>query len=469
MKKGISLITLVITIVVVIILAAAVIIALGQNNPISLAKSARDKQSINNIEEEFDIYISSRYAKEIGTFDRESFTVEADNTQITEILPSIKGTEFEGNVSIKNGKLQINLPNRAVVNYIVKDNNKTINGLTPNYDNPIIPVGFRAIDTKDATWNTDNGWRNGLVIEDADGNQFVWIPVYNLGSNDRVEYARWVGGPSDVNTVTSSQVTDDNVPLTGSGDKELAQITKYKGFYVARYEASLPNALVNLSTPMYDLNTIQIPNTTTYYKPESKLNGFVWNYIDYTNAKDVAENAYEIKSLDGNTTFVKSGLITGRQWDTMLKFIEQTKNDDANGNGVNTNSTVWGNCYDRKPININTGYYKNGSWDTSNYINASITSINKTTDGYYLLQTGAFGEATGEHPKNLYDVAGNMWEWSNEKVTEKGGNNTAVGNPLLRGGSFSAYGSASAAFRYGAAGADALNCDVGFRVVLYIL
>ena len=58
-KKGISLITLVITIVVVIILAAAVIIALGQNNLISLAKSARDKQSINNIEEEFDIYISS--------------------------------------------------------------------------------------------------------------------------------------------------------------------------------------------------------------------------------------------------------------------------------------------------------------------------------------------------------------------------------------------------------------------------
>ena len=51
-------------------------------------------------------------------------------------------------------------------------------------NDPIIPVGFRAVDTKDAVWNTDNGWRNGIVIEDEDGNQFVWIPVYNLSDID---------------------------------------------------------------------------------------------------------------------------------------------------------------------------------------------------------------------------------------------------------------------------------------------
>ena len=220
---------------------------------------------------------------------------------------------------------------------------------------------------------------------------------------------------------------------------------------------------------MYDLNTIQIPNTTTYYKPESKLNGFVWNYITYTNAKLVAENAYEIKSTDGNTTFVKSGLITGRQWDTMLKFIEQTKSDDTNGNGVNTNSKMWGNYYERKPINISTGYYESGSFDTSNYINALITSITKTADGFYLLQTGAFGEATGEHPKNFYDVAENMWEWTNEKVSEKGGSNTVVGNSLLRGGAFDSYSSRSAAYRGGDDGAGNWGCSIGFRLVLYVL
>ena len=273
-KKGISLITLVITIVVVIILAAAVIIALGQNNPISLAKSARDKQSINNIEEEFDIYISSQYAKSTGTFDRNSLTVPetgegTNGIKIEDVLPSIKGTEFEGHVSIANGKLQINLENRAIVNYIVSGNNKTINEQAPNYDNPIIPVGFRAVDTKDAVWNTDNGWRNGLVIEDEDGNQFVWIPVYNLDDNDKIEYTKWTGGPTTDYTVTSLQVEDDALP---SGVTESTQITKYKGFYVARYEASLSKEMVNLNSPMADNdseNRIK-DSSNNYYKPESK-------------------------------------------------------------------------------------------------------------------------------------------------------------------------------------------------------
>ena len=87
-----------------------------------------------------------------------------------------------------------------------------------------------------------------------------------------------------------------------------------------------------------------------------------------------------------------------------------------------------------------------------------------------LLTTGKFGEviSTGS-PKNIYDVAGNVWEWSAEAVAQKGGQYTAVGNKLLRGGGCGDNGSSStASFRYGLGAATNTDPVVGFRFVLYI-
>ena len=67
-KKGISLITLVITIVVVIILAAAVILALGQNNPINTARISSIAGTKDSIESSVLMYTSSIKAKTLGQF-----------------------------------------------------------------------------------------------------------------------------------------------------------------------------------------------------------------------------------------------------------------------------------------------------------------------------------------------------------------------------------------------------------------
>ncbi len=372
------------------------------------------------------------------------------------IITSLSNFVTTGEITTSNNNNNNEDNHIAVVGTIVTYSNKTIDGEDPAYNNPIIPVGFKAVNTTDATWGNQDAWNNGLVIEDEDGNQFVWIPV----DGTTITYARL---PEKIKPIGDYEIEptdakDDTLPTGVTSESE--QITNYGGFYVARYEASLPNALVDLNSPMADNNSEnRIKNEGVYYKPESKLNGFVWNYINYTNAKSVSENAYK-------TDYVKSGLLTGRQWDTMLRFIEQT------GVNIATDSSNWGNYYDKTGYTVDNGYYKAGAVDTyasSNYTSASKTPYTKSANGYLLLTTGTFGDITNNHPKNLYDVAGNMWEWTNERVATKGGSSTAVDNPLLRGGSFCDNGSSSAACRFGGIGTGSWGYNLGFRLVLYIL
>ena len=61
--------------------------------------------------------------------------------------------------------------------------NGTINGGTPNTNNPIIPRGYIPINAGSATWGDgtsspiQSSVDNGLVIKDDEGNEWVWVPV----------------------------------------------------------------------------------------------------------------------------------------------------------------------------------------------------------------------------------------------------------------------------------------------------
>lgn len=66
---------------------------------------------------------------------------------------------------------------------------------------------------------------------------------------------------------------------------------------------------------------------------------------------------------------------------------------------------------------------------------------------------------------NLYDVAGNLWEWTEEASTYA----TSGQYRVFRGGGFRNVLSASpVCYRYGHNTVNDTNYDVGFRVVLYI-
>lgn len=298
-------------------------------------------------------------------------------------------------------------PNKenAEVGEIVEDSNKTITGDTPNYKNPVIPVGYAPIETPDATWNvaegTDypEGWNNGLVIQDIDKNQYVWVPVDGVNVRYEANYSY----PADYDSNAENTV-DRSVP-DGVINQE-AQIERYGGYYIARYEAGDPSATSKRGS-----------SSGTTAKPVSRQGVWPYTYVDRQVIKEFSETAY-------NSDFVQSGLVTGTQWDTMCLWISSA------GYNVDSNSTSWGNY-------------------TGTFFNQNKLAVTGSNDKY--------------KAKNIYDVAGNAWELSSEwykndkyPYIKRGGSNYFNINRR------------PAAFRECIQDSKLFSADLGFRVVLYI-
>lgn len=114
-KRGISLITLVVTIIVIIILAAAVILTINNNNPLSNASKATLQSDLKSFQESLQLYIGQKTIENTGTFQSNSLraneTILSYNTKPIEetgniytILPEAKG-RYTGKLEIINGEL----------------------------------------------------------------------------------------------------------------------------------------------------------------------------------------------------------------------------------------------------------------------------------------------------------------------------------------------------------------------------
>lgn len=317
---------------------------------------------------------------------------------------------------------------------------RTIDGKTASSTNPIIPAGFKPVDTNATVWGggeqapTIANVNEGLVIEDKDGNQFVWVPVD--GTNIKYEQHTY---SNDESYSSYSDWTDT------SGNE--ASVGKYGGFYIARYEAGIPQ-----NAEFYNNadNTQYITaREVTTYMPVSKANQPVWNFISQQNAEIVASKMYNINS-------VRSGLVDSFAWDTVTTWIEK------NGKDV-TNSTTWGNY-------LNASYTINGlhAVHTFNDFWNYATIYNKKTysvDSGIRIET-ATGITDRNKANNIYDFAGNVSEWTTETGNHEG---TGTRYAVARGGSFDDNGEdAPAAYRYGNIQTTYNNVNYGFRVVLYV-
>ena len=300
---------------------------------------------------------------------------------------------------------------------------------------------------------------NGNVTKDLAGNQFVWIPCkgedykkYNWG--DKYKNNTW----------------DDSTP-----EEEKAKVAKYGGFYVARYEAGTSDVTLKngkkigeetLKVVGGQSDSYIISKTTQTSKPTSKANEIPYYHANYETAEEMSKRMYN------NSNYVSSQLITGTQWDVMLNYISNETEKSLENAEIEDKYTDlkancdWGNYKDTDLTNCDGKYCKRSTSSGESEV-IWIDNINKInehgSDYYTLLTTGSTEQVK---KKNLYDVAGNLWEWTTEKAKTSESSTSYV---MIRGGCHNAnFENAPACFRYAQEKDATPGGSIGFRVTLYI-
>ena len=433
-NKGITLISLVVTIVVLIILAGVAInLTLGENGVFRKAKQA--KEQYGNAVESEEQQLNELYAQLGVQGELPENTPETDVGTIVKLKDSW-ATETMRYVSTTDGKDITNVQKVSTVYAVSVGDGNTVPVPTGFYYvggnlTTGVVISDKEVDKYNGTDRTAYSYSSQLQ-----GNQFVWIPC------NESEYKKTSWGQGNV-TNRSNSCWD-----TTTSGMELAQIRKYGGFYVARYEAGLASTITPVTTDtIYNSGVYSVAGV-----PTSKAGQIPWNFISWTQSQINAQSMY-------NTNSVSSALITGTQWDVMINKIASAESKSL------TSSGAWGNYYD--VATTYTGRYATYNTSTTK-LNAfsaeESTNATKAANNYVLLTTGASEKVKAY---NVYDVAGNLWEWTEE--TSYYGGNSATQYRVLRGGSCNnASATYPACYRGGNNTVSLTNYTVGFRAVLYM-
>lgn len=269
-----------------------------------------------------------------------------------------------------------------------------------------IPEGFQV-----CLREGENKVSDGLVIRNAeDLNEFVWIPCTIDGADGSIKYDRYVFKGNSIEQVEDVKNSTDTYKAIKKNSSETYyfyesisndeknSISTYGGYYIARYEAGIENGTLTSTLETYSTEE-GTGWTGDNIKLVSKKDAQVWNYITKKTAEDKAKTMY--------TEGITSKLCSSYAWDTALKFIDK--------------------------YSINTSYSTN------------------SLQGNYADKAETLGKPalTGKTQSvcNIYDMGGNVWEWTteifnyqNSPCTNRGGDYDCIStnNPAaFRSGSFS--------------------------------
>ena len=286
--------------------------------------------------------------------------------------------------------------------------NGTINGGTPNTNNPIIPRGYIPINAGSATWGNgtsspaQSSVDNGLVIKDSKGNEWVWIPVEEsvlssmyVTSNDGIALSGDVGVTTKMytNSVTIGR-TGNTVTLSRSkpnttGWREPDLVTNYdkdEAYYKTILGFDTPKAMAEAFITDYANMISSIKKYGGFYIGRYELSN---EGVQKEKATLTNKNWYELykkcTTLNASDK-VESKMIWGIQWDLACDFISKKGEQKSI-----TNSTTWGNYPD------STGNAAVMDGETKKYGSKQVTGYSE----YW-------------KANNIYDLAGNCYEWTQD-------------------------------------------------------
>ena len=261
-----------------------------------------------------------------------------------------------------------------------------------------IPESFRI--AKDSASKV----QDGVVIEDKDENQFVWVPVATIADYKRT----WYTGDGSFSDYSEALPED-----------EKTSVERYKGFYIGRYEAG--------DKENTEAKTLRSSNDVTK-TVTIKANQAPYNYVTRTQAVSLAEGFATKQGYKAKTKLVSS-----YAWDTTIAFLQKVNSDYGSSS--------------------EEGNYSNTTFSYTDITGASKT---KAKSSYVLVPTGQTTPVC-----NIYDMGGNVDEWTTESYSNT--RRPYAGRGGGYGISFASYPAGGRDFN-----PDDAYADVGFRLTLFM-
>ncbi len=309
---------------------------------------------------------------------------------------------------------------------------------------------------------------DGLVITDGYGNEYVWIDiprtteVYKTAGVDVTQFndsdyskilKDWktyngeygMGEPNDIyneNEKEENGFFKSKAEYNNAKNEMIKSVYQNGGFWVGRYEAGIDGN-------KDEARIFPSPEFSTEHDISQafvvKKNAYPYNWVTRSQAQTLADSV-KIKNY-------MCSLMFGIQWDLMIAFL--CKNGQMNNIILLENSTTIGNYQDNLWNITNSSAKYIGTEDTS-YKNCPYK---KNGNSALLLTTGADSSFS---IMNIYDIAGNVWEWTLENTQEK------ESFEIYRGGSFNNGGIVYRAvckdhYRMGYKN----SANIGFRTTIY--
>ena len=315
------------------------------------------------------------------------YAVTKNGTYTFNITGTVNGKNYTKNVSVTVNQF------KDVYEYM-----QTNTKVTYSDGEVWIPEGFR-ISTDSAS--TVQG---GVVIEDKDLNQFVWVPVATIADYKRT----WYTGNGSFSEYSEALPAD-----------EKTSVERYKGFYIGRYEAG--------DKENTEAKTLRSSNDVTK-TVTIKANQAPYNLVTRTQAISLAEGFATKQGYKAKTKLVSS-----YAWDTTIAFMQKVNSDYGSSS-------------------------EEGNYIDTTFSYTDITGAKQTKAKYseVLVPTGQTTPVC-----NIYDMGGNVYEWTTESYSNK------TFPYAERGGIYgSDFANRPAGYRYGISGsADDIR---GFRLTLFM-
>ena len=426
-EKGITLIALVITIIVLLILAGVSISMLtGENGILNQAAKAKDMTDDAQVRENIIMAYNNAVAKKY---------TEGSTDFINDMIEELEKTYGDGNVSITesdgtytvtiNGKEytfdgetqtggtgggdttesklteeeKTALENNGIAELI--DEEITNNNLKDNDNIKAVITGEVPIPT-DGTY-VEGTKDTGVVVKMKDNSEFVWVPVASVDTmatvtsgtdnNGRTNYQ---GKLYDFSGTTSEEMTS-----YGQGT------TSYREPDVVSHDGGTYDTVGITADLLQEEYNAMVESV-------SKYGGFfVGRYESSISGNTVA-------SISGVTP-MSASTSSGNRWYGMYK-LEKEYSSSNNLTSVQS-SMIWGSQYDAMLNWALTG--------------ADIAKVTATGNGNHSGSVVNTGATSTDVINNIYDLEGNMYEWTLEAHTAilrvtRGGNYSYSDSPSIR-------------------------------------